>query len=270
MKSLFTALALCASIGICAAQSTSAETSAAPDTEETPVFKKNNVKINLTSLALNNYSLSYERSLTRKVSFVAGYSLMPSTNVGEMNSTKMIAEKFFFQDEDGDIQEHLNNANFGDQSFTGELRLYLGKHAGPRGFYVAAYGRQTNMQFDYLDTYEPMMGDDIPLPYIGKLNGFGGGLMIGAQWLISNRITLDWYIAGAHYGKLGGDISVKQDFSRLSESEKRELEAEAEERFTVGGRKLIDATITNEGAHGKVDAPFLGVRGFGFNLGIAF
>lgn len=269
MRSLVTALLLCASIGVSLAQSDSTEviTIERPATES-PVFRKNNIKVNLTSLALNNYSLSYEHSLARKVTFVTGYNLMPTTNLGSMALSQKLADVFL--EENNDVKEHLDQAHFSNQAFTGELRFYTGKHAGPRGFYVAAYGRYTKMHFDYLGSYDPFIGDEIPLPYVGRLNGFGGGLMFGAQWLIANRLTLDWYIVGAHYGKLGGDINIDQDFSRLPESEKRNLENEIEERFTVGGRQLIEATITDNGGHGKVDAPFLGIRGLGINLGFTF
>lgn len=193
---------------------------------------------------------------------------MPTTNLGSMALTQKLANKYL--GEDNGMKDHLDLANFSNQAITGELRLYTGKHAGPRGFYVAAYGRYSKMDFGYLGTYQPSMGEEIPLPYIGKLNGMGGGLMLGAQWLIADKVTLDWYIAGAHYGKLGGDVNIAQDFSRLPESEKKNLETEIEGRFTVGERQLIDATVTDKGAHGKVDAPFAGIRAFGINLGFAF
>lgn len=268
MKSFLTALAFCAAIGVSVAQTTTPAASS-DSVVKNPAFRKNNVKINLSSLAVKNFNLSYERSLARKLSLVAGYSVMPTSNLGDMGIAKKIAEQFL-NVQDPEVQDILDNATFGSRALTGEVRYYMGKHDGPRGFYVAAYGRQTNMTMDYLDIYEPMLGQDIPLPYKGKLSGFGGGLMVGAQWLITNRLTFDWYIAGGHYGKLGGDINVEQDFSRLSETEKRDLEAEAEERFTVGGKQLLDVTITNSGAHGKVDGPFFGARAFGFNVGYAF
>lgn len=269
MRSFITALLLCASASASFAQSDSTQviTKIKPAIES-PVFKKNNVKINLSSLALNNYSLSIERFLTSKVSFAAGYNLMPKTNLGDMTLTQQLADKFL-KDGNG-IREQLDQAHFSNHAYTGELRLYTGKHAGPRGFYISAYGRYTKMEFDYLGSYKPFMGDEIPLPYVGKLDGFGGGLMFGAQWLIANRVTLDWYIVGAHYGKLGGDINIIQDFRNMPESNRRDLENEIEERFTVGGKQLIEATITDNGGFGKVDAPFMGIRGFGINLGLAF
>jgi len=266
MKSLFTVLALSATLGLCAAEAT-ASTTATDSVETKTPFYKHNIKMNVSSLTLNNYSFSFERALTRKTSFVAGYRIMPNTVVGDMAVSKFLADKYL--EDDNDLKDHLDKANFSNQAFTGELRYYTGKHAGPRGFYVGAYGRYTDMSFSYQDTYNTTL-QNYDLPYKGKLTGFGGGLMVGAQWLVTNRITFDWYIAGAHYGNMGGDVNVAQDLSELPESEKRELEADVEERFTIGGRQLIDATVTDAGVHGKVDAPFFGIRGFGFNLGIAF
>jgi hypothetical protein len=118
--------------------------------------------------------------------------------------------------------------------------------------------------------YEAETGQEFDVPIVAKLNGFGGGVMLGAQWLIAKRVTFDWYIVGGHYGKLSGDLTGKTDLSALSQEDKAELEAEIEDIASNGDRKYIDATVNDNGMFGKVNSPFGGIRGLGFNIGIAF
>ena len=267
MKSLLTALAFCASVSFCVAQSPAKATTNSETAQEQIPFLKNAIKVNVSSLALKNFNLSYERSITRKTSFVAGYSFIPESNLGEMAVVQKMAA--IYLDENSDLRDHIQNTNMSFHNMTGEFRYYFGKQAGARGFYAGAYGRYASMSFTFLDNYNSSSAS-YELPYNGTLNGFGGGLMVGAQWLLTDHISLDWYIAGAHYGNTGGDINITQDFSELSETERMELETQIEEQSTVAGRQLLDATVTSTGVHGKVDAPFAGIRAFGLNLGYKF
>ncbi|NEM97649.1 DUF3575 domain-containing protein [Pontibacter sp. BT327] len=240
-----------------------------PDTE---VFRKNSVKMNLSSLAFRNYSFTYERTLARKITFVAGYSFMPSSQISSLPIVdKAIEIADISSDEETDsFEEDLKKGNVGTSAITGELRFYSGKKAGARGLYVSLYGRYTTVDLSYLDTYVGDFDIEHDLPYNAELKGFGGGIMFGAQWLIAKRVTLDWYIVGAHYGKLSGNLSALTDLSMLTEQERADLKTEVEDLFTIGDKKYVDATIKDNGMFGKLNGPFGGVRAFGFNLGIAF
>src|SRR4051812_4757587 len=44
-------------------------------------YPKQNIKINVMALTVNSYSFGLERSLTRKISFTAGYRYMPATTL---------------------------------------------------------------------------------------------------------------------------------------------------------------------------------------------
>ena len=235
--------------------------------EKKSIFRKNAVKINLSSLALNNYNFNYERSLTRKISFVAGYRYMPVTSLNSLPVTSPITDRFF--QDDSEIANDLNAISTGNQSVTGEFRFYGGKHAGARGFYLSLYGRQLSMDVNYLMDYDTQ-ARTYQLPIKSSLKGFGGGLMIGAQWLIAKRVTFDWYILGAHYGNLKGDANILADLSSLSEQEKVDLQEELESLVEFGNKRYISANVSNQGVLGKVDGPFAGVRGLGFSLGLAF
>ncbi|NDK55808.1 DUF3575 domain-containing protein [Pontibacter sp. BT213] len=243
---------------------------------DTEVFRKNGVKMNLSSLAFSNYSFSYERAIARKITLVGGYSILPDSKAGDIPLIKKGIELAEIDSETGDntegedITEILDNANVSSNAITGEIRFYTGKKPGARGFYASLYGRYTTMNLSHTYVYEADAGQDIDVPIVAKLNGFGGGVMLGAQWLIAKRVTFDWYIVGGHYGKLTGDLTGKTDLRALSQEEKADLEAEIEDIASNGDRKYIDATVNDNGMFGKVNSPFGGIRGLGFNIGIAF
>ncbi|WP_202923417.1 DUF3575 domain-containing protein [Pontibacter pudoricolor] len=292
MKHLFTTLLCCLSAGVCVAQndpasspilsvdSTTTIQTALPNSapvattpEVNEVFRKNGIKMNLSSLAFSNYSFSYERAIARKITLVGGYSFLPETKLSDIPLVDK-GIKFADLDEEGEegdeIGKILDEANFSSNAITGEVRFYTGKKPGARGFYASLYGRYTTMNLTHLYVYEGDAGLEYDLPINAKLTGFGGGVMLGAQWLIAKRVTFDWYIVGGHYGKMKGDFTAKTDLSTMPQEDKAELEREIEDVASNGDRKYLDATINDNGMFGKLNAPFGGLRGFGFNLGIAF
>jgi hypothetical protein len=230
-------------------------------------FPKNNFKINLSSLVFKSYSLYYERSLSRKISFSAGYRTMPSTNLGGLPLVKKLNEKF----NDGDeLLEGINRMEASGNAYTGEFRFYGGKKPGARGFYLALYGRYATFNHDYDYRFTTRNNSAVSIPINSKANGFGGGLMLGTQWLIAKRVNLDVYILGAHYGKLTGTSKGPADLSSLSETDKQDLKNKLEGILIIKEKPLLSTTVNNQGVTGKIDGPFAGVRGLGFSLGIAF
>lgn len=165
---------------------------------ENKQYPKNNVQVNLSSLALKNYNFSYERSLSRKISFVAGYRFMPLTTIGDVPAIKKVVESYL---QDDDLKDKLSSISTSNKTYTGEFRFYGGKHPGARGFYLSLYGRYTNMPVNYNYAYETST-ENYLIPLKSNLKGYGGGLMISSKFLIAKRITFDWYIIGGHYGKI--------------------------------------------------------------------
>ncbi len=231
-------------------------------------YPKNNVQVNLSSLALKNYNFSYERSLSRKITFVAGYRYMPLSTVGDIALVKTVADKYL--NDDDNLKNDLSNVSTGNKTFTGEFRFYGGKHPGARGFYASLYGRYTNMQVNYNYTYTTASNQKYVIPLQSNLKGYGGGLMLGSKFLIAKRVTFDWYIIGGHYGKISGDGNAGVNLSTLSATDKRNLKSQLESDFTLSNRSYVTAAVDNNGVTTNTSGPFVGLRGLGFNLGIAF
>ncbi|GAA4435444.1 hypothetical protein GCM10023188_27430 [Pontibacter saemangeumensis] len=238
------------------------------DTTSTEFFRKNIIKVNLSSFFLYNNSLSYERSMTRKITFVAGYRYMPQTTGNSAYLVQKAIDRYGEGDEE--LEQDVNSTLVGNNTFTGEVRFYSGKHPGARGFYLSLYGRYMNVSASVPSEYETDTRV-YPLTYEGKLKGFAAGAMIGAQWLIAKRVTLDWYILGGHYGKLKVNMPAVADLSTMTSEEKRGLKEDIESiNGDLNDKTDLEATVTDEGVSVKGTAPFVGLRGFGFSLGIAF
>lgn len=66
--------------------------------------------------------------------------------------------------------------------------FYLSQTAAPEGVFVAPFVR-----------YQSITIEDSDLDESGKLSGFGGGLIIGKQWVFKDKITLEAFIGPAYY-----------------------------------------------------------------------
>ena len=238
------------------------------DTIKKEIFRKNIIKVNLSAFALYNNSISYERSLSRKISFVAEYRYMPRIRPTSAFLVKKALNRY--GNGNTDFEDKLNSVMVGNTAYTGEFRFYGGKKPGARGFYLSLYGRYMNLTT--IHNYEYETDKFIyNIPFNGTMKGFAGGAMIGAQWLIAKRVTFDWYILGGHYGKLRVDVPGKMDLSTISSDERKGLKEDVESLFSVLGELSdVEATVSEQGVDLKGSMPFVGLRGLSFSLGIAF
>ena len=167
---------------------------------ETP--KKNIIKINLPALALKNITLQYERAIARKVTLAGTLRFMPKGSI-PLKST------FINLADDPETERQINNLNVGNLAFMPELRYYLSKKGAFRGFYLGLFASiakyNANLIYEYDDD-----GTTKTIPMSGGITGITGGLMIGAQFKLSKKLFLDWWILGPNYGSSNGKISGQQ------------------------------------------------------------
>lgn len=271
------AFAMCLGTAAMAQQTGSASDSTVQTTPQTrkerlrslPMYS-NIVKTNLSSLALNNYSLTYERMLTRKISASLGYRFMPKSALTKTMLGETVMD-FIKEDGDDDLQGQLDKLQMSGGALTAEFRIYTGKRPGARGFYAGLYGRYSSFQYDYPYDYEKPDETTTLVPLNGNTKGFGGGLVLGGQFMIAKRLVVDLYIIGAHYGKMTGKVEGLTDLSDLDEQDRAELKADLEDLVDLGGsEKNITAEVRNDGVRADIKMPFLGVRGLGLTIGFAF
>lgn len=229
---------------------------------EMPKISKNFVKFNITSALLKNYSIQYERVLSKGISMAVTYKMMPESSIPYIDD--IISLSGDVDSETKDLLENLITKNY---TITPEIRFYSGKKGYGRGFYTALFYKYGNYTIDnvkYTSTQEE--GDDIILTGFGNVSSHTGGIMFGAQWGLGKYLCLDWWIIGVHFGVSSGDI--KATYSEpLSEEDQQSIEDEINGFDIPMLKKTIDVTANK--ATLDFSGPWAGIRA-GLSFGIKF
>ena len=104
-----------------------------------------------------------------------------------------------------------DGTEFSGFAITPEYRFYLSERKDAmEGFYVGPYLRYQNLTL--LDTYTSFDSNGNPTTdkQEASLNTFGGGVVVGHQWLFKERFSLDVFL-GPSYN--GGKLSYKDSSS---------------------------------------------------------
>jgi len=156
--------------------------------------QKNAIKIGLLGVTYGDYSLSYERTLTQKTSInITGGYMNPNYGIIDFYKNIYVKDGVWI-DKRGDIKDGIH--------FSLDYRFYLGDKGSLNGFYVAPYLRYWNLAFLLQDE---IMGDYFDVD--SKVSGIGGGVQLGYHWLISDKISIDWFFLGIGAQKLTGNAS---------------------------------------------------------------
>ncbi len=137
--------------------------------------KKNFVKANLFSPLVKSGSFFYERVLNDNMSGQLGF--------------------FFTKVEAGDTK-------FSGFGITPEFRYYLSESGAPKGIFMAPYFRYQSFKLTIEgDTSE------------GNLTVVGGGLLVGAQTLLKDVITIEAFLGPAYgFGNMDVTSGSEDDF----------------------------------------------------------
>jgi hypothetical protein len=122
--------------------------------------KSNAIKANLFSPLVKSGSFFYERKVTE-------------------NKTAQLGVGFTSYSKD--------NVKISGIFFTPEFRFYVGGEA-MNGFYVGPFLRYQNLKIEDKSSYD-FNGNQTTSK--GTLSTFGGGAVVGRQWLFGNIVTLD-------------------------------------------------------------------------------
>lgn len=225
----------------------------------------NILKINVPAIALNNYSIQYERAIGQKTSVGLTYRFMPKSGLPLKSTVENIID-------DAETWKQIKDLKTSNFAITPEVRFYFGQSVF-RGFYVAPFAKIARYKadlpnFEYDVELDPALGmgstvtEHIPLS--GNLHTITGGVMIGAQWKLSKLLYLDWWILGPQYGASNGHLTGTKD---LDQYEQRALKEELEDLDIP----MVDTKteVNSKGARLDMDGPWAGLRA-GINLGIRF
>jgi hypothetical protein len=219
-----------------------------------PATQKNIAKLNLSSLAFKGFNLQYERQVSRGITVALGYGSIPKSTIAFQSS---------IQDAIDDPGVNVGNFQLGTSVLTPEVRFYVGKRGAFHGFYFAPYTR--------ISTYNmavPVEINSTPkrtVLFDGKLSNVTGGLLLGSNFKLSNRLYLDWWIVGASVGSGKGNLVAATTLTLTEQNTLRQQLEDIEIPMTT-----IESEVNSSGATVRTTGTMFGARGLGINLGIRF
>ena len=220
---------------------------------------KNFLKVNLLNIAIRNYSFQYERALSKRFSIALGYRLMPEGGIPLLSTIENAAGI-----KEEDVKDALRDVKIKNMAITPELRLYVGKKGYGRGFYLAPFYRYAVYETGRL----PIKVDDDKktINLSGKLTTNTFGLQLGAQWMLSKRISLDWWIIGPQFGTHKSEFTGAQD-EEFTESEQQDIDNFFND-FSLPNLNL-KTKRDNNSITVSTSGPWAGIRA-GLCLGVRF
>jgi hypothetical protein len=228
----------------------------------------NIIKGSLSSFALKNYHISFERSLNHFMSVSASYRYMPKSSL----PLQSIAKKYI-----DNSAINFDLIQMGNNALTFESRFYLGLQK-MSGFYIAPYVRFANFDLavPVAYTYNPdaavgsVIGSD-PITKIADINGTikstSYGAYIGLQKQLLTKLVLDIWFIGGHYGSSNGSLNFVAP-------EKLPSQAVTALQQALDDTKVnpfeLKSKVTQNGATADMKGPWAGFRGLGISLGLRF
>ncbi len=236
----------------------------------TPDISKNIIKLNLTSLPIKNFSLQYERVLTKSISGALTFSIMPERTMPSFVADQVVnlaGDKSDNGSIDAETEDLIRNVLFGSYAITPEVRFYPGHKGYGTGFYIALFYMYSHYELSNAPIpFTNDLDEEITINTSGKITSHTGGFLIGHQWSLGRHMCLDWQIFGPHFGISSGDI-VGLPTSPLSSGDQAKFEDEANDINIPMFKPTIDATADK--VKMTFDGPWGGIR-FALAFGVKF
>ena len=227
----------------------------------------NILKTNLSADAINNYNLTFEKSINHFFSLSVNYKKMPLSKL----PLQALAKKFI-----DNPNINFDNFKFGNTTITFEGRFYLGL-SKMSGFYIAPYIRYGNYDLSVPINYtyipeKPSPNISLPpVPVNANLDGTirtqSYGAHVGMQFQLLTKLVLDISFIGGHYGTSTGKLNfiAPIDFPQPAQVElQRILDNTKANPFT------LKSVVNAHGATTDTEGPWAGIRGLGIGLGLRF
>ncbi len=228
---------------------------------------KHIIKTNLSSDALNNYNITYERSLNHFMSVSLSYRKMEKQQV----PLKSLVKKFI-----DNPAIDFDKAQVGNSAITAEARFYLG-FSKMSGFYISPYIRSATFDLTIPIDYNYTPASPLPniiMPSIpmhaqldGSIRSTSYGVYTGMQFQLLTKLVLDLWIIGGHYGSSNGKLifgAPNGTPSQAIDALKKTIDQTNANPFK------LTTTATANGIIVDTEGPWAGIRGLGVTVGLRF
>ena len=216
---------------------------------------KNEFKVNLSSFVTKGFGVQYERQIGKKFTVALGYSMIPEGKIAFQSAIENLIDN-------PDVK--VGDFRLGTSIITPELRYYVGKKGAFHGFYLAPHGRFSTYTMQVPVSFNATIDKRTAL-FDGKITNSLVGLMLGSNFKLSKRLTLDWWILGAGIGSASGNLVAAIALNPLEQKNLKDELDSIDVPFTT-----TENTVNSNGATVKTTGSMAGIRGLGFNLGIRF
>ncbi|MCY7353374.1 MAG: DUF3575 domain-containing protein [Cytophagaceae bacterium] len=227
------------------------------------VGTKTLVKFNLSGIAIKNYTLQFERVLTPHSSITLSAGVSPNA---PLPFRQALLDQYA-DNEDG--KRAIETTLFTKYIGTIEYRFYFAGRA-PSGWYIAPFARYLNIDISQDYTYTPSDGILHKARLNAKFDAYGGGILLGRQWMLGKHVGLDLWLLGPFIGTNIGAEFVGEDplWRTLKPADVVKLKSDIEGTQLPG--YTTTATLAFPLITAKLDGPYYGVRAFGLALSYGF
>jgi|SRR5690606_22996723 len=220
------------------------------------------VKMNLLALITRDFSFQYERQFASHFSAALGFRFQP---YGNLPFRKTILDQV--SNSGLATRDFINTAKVSNWAVTPELRYYFFKKKPLNGLYVGPYFRIGEYRLGGTYLFVDDSGDVKPIVFKGKGMAWSVGIQVGAQWKLSEKISLDWWILGPQYGVMNTKLHADVDLTDLDYYEKKRLNVVLN-GVSIGGNTMT-SDIRDYSIDSKINLKFVGLR-TGLSLGFVF
>ncbi len=236
---------------------------------------KNALKVSLPAAFTKIYALQHEYRFSEHWSFNHTGFYRPKTGIIFGEQLDKLAKSRGLGITGVDFQYiFVNEAKIGVMGYSPELRYSFGKKRNKAfiGFFGQIEKYDTDLPALLLLQYQ---GDQVEVkaPVSFDISTLSGGILVGKQFWLSKRLSLDIVLFGPHFGKANKVYASVEDslLERLNDEDRNFLRDRVIERFKISEEYY---NVTVQGSAAEITAikkvPYLGIRGGGFNLGFNF
>ena len=221
--------------------------------------KKNIIKIYPISPFFGKTTLGYERVINEQSSVTFNLGLPTGVHIDNYLSSNSSEG---FDPKDGKLKGLLIMSGY---------RLNLSKRGAPLGFYFEPFLKYEKFDLDILGSFIDDERDMFEGSLKGDYSAFGLGVQFGAEWLISDVVSVDFTIIGTEaklgtlellYTDLSGGVDIHDVYTELED---------AIDNVPIIGNKIELSKDENKGLVAmKLPKQFVPGLRFTFSLGIAF
>lgn len=232
----------------------------------------NNIKLNLMSIPLGIIHPQYERVLTPRLSIQLGLGVSPNKKVPQF-SKDLLQDFVQGQSDDDNSEESIislfNDLRYNTLLLTPEVRYYLsGKKGAPKGIYLGAFLRYSRHSGTSIYPHNrDSSGEIVDFDGIIKSTSFGGGINLGVQWIVKEKLSIDWTFIGLGLNKSTIDLLIESE--NMTPDDISEIKGEINDTYTGGDIFNVKVSSGNDSVR-AVYTGLLPILRFGLSLGYAF